>query len=134
MVADIRDALALPEGANEVIPDDSIQQAINSAEVIVDEKADPDISFDLKRVAVIDIASHRSFAAKQEAVKEEKEALDLAVSFNVEQLSSDLEQRRDDAFELIGAGGSPATLHTLGDRRPYHQTNEPYRHNHHRRF
>lgn len=133
-VADIRDALDLPDGADEVISDDTIRLAIDSAESIVGTKADPDIPATLKRVAVIDIAAYRAFAAKQESVKDQKEAMDLVVSFDVEQLSTGLKQRRDDALELIGADGVPSRLHTLGDRRPYHRNVDVLDHDHHHRL
>lgn len=131
-VSDIRTALNLPQEVDAVIDDDTIEQAIESAEVIVATYADDDATAGQKRVATIDIAAYRAFSDAQSAWETRKSALDVEVETEVQGRITDLKESRDNAIDLIqhgdskeGPGGTgddgaqtnEASLVTFGDRR-----------------
>lgn len=118
---DVRTRLDLPQEADSVISDATIQQAITHAEVLVENAAVEDTSFEQKRMAVIDVAAYRAFSTSESSFKERKEALDVALQINVEERLAQFKNMRDDALDEVEddpeEGEEPGRIYTFGDRR-----------------
>lgn len=113
-IAAVRRALNnVPEDA---LSDETIQQAIDRAEVLVGEKSTGDASTAAMRVAVIDIAAYRAITSSPTSFVERKEALDLTATVSVSDWIESLREAKDESLERI-SNENKSTLYTFGDRR-----------------